>query len=106
MPNASPFGSCALAVGFCHGCLLFGNSRTLGCHLCVQFFVRSPFGWKIVFVEDRSHWAFRNARFAVNAFIWMDEENGFPFIKTFYWTNDHAICVFAVEAWFCDDVSH
>jgi len=57
-------------------------------------------------MEDRSNWAFRNARFAVDAFIRMNEQNRFTFVKTLYWTYDHAVCVFAVEAWLGDDMSH
>jgi hypothetical protein len=57
-------------------------------------------------VENRSDWAFWNASFAVDAFIRMDEQNGFTFVKAFYWTYDHAVSVFAIEAWFGDDMGH
>jgi hypothetical protein len=57
-------------------------------------------------VEDCSDRAFRNTGFAVNAFIRMNEKNSFTFIEAFYWTYDHAISVFAVEAWLGDDMSH
>ncbi len=57
-------------------------------------------------MEDRCDWTFRNTCFAVNAFIWMDEENSFTLIETLYWTYDHAVRVFAVEAWLGDDMSH
>jgi hypothetical protein len=57
-------------------------------------------------VEDRSDRAFRNARFTVDALIRMDEEDRFTFVETLYWTNDYTICVFAVEAWLGDDMSH
>ena len=57
-------------------------------------------------MEDRCDRAFRNASFAVDAFIWMNEKNGFAFIKTLYWTYDHAVSVFAIEAWFGDDMGH
>jgi hypothetical protein len=36
----------------------------------------------------------------------MDEEDRFTFVETLYWANDHTICVFAVEAWLGDDMSH
>jgi hypothetical protein len=57
-------------------------------------------------VEDCSDRAFRNTGFAVNAFIRMNEKNSFTFVEAFYWTYDHAISVFAVEAWLGDDMSH
>ena len=57
-------------------------------------------------MEDCSNWAFRNTSFAVNAFIRMNEQNGFTFVEAFYWTYDHAVSVFAVEAWLGDDMSH
>lgn len=57
-------------------------------------------------MENRSDWAFWNASFAVDAFIRMDEQNGFTFVKALYWTYDHAVSVFAIEAWFGDDMGH
>ena len=93
-----------MSVG--HGCLLLRDAWALRSHFGVQFFVCGPFAWQIVFVEDRRNRAFRNAGFTVDALIWMDEENRFTFIETFYWTYDHAVCVFAVEAWLGDDMSH
>jgi hypothetical protein len=57
-------------------------------------------------MEDRRYRALRNTCFTVNAFIWMNEENSFTFVEAFYWTDDHAISVFAVEAWLGDDMSH
>lgn len=53
--------------------------------------------------RNRALW---NTSFAVDAFIWMNEENGFTFIEALDWTDDHAVSVFAVEAWFGYDMSH
>lgn len=93
-----------MSVG--HGCLLLGNAWTLRSHLGIQFLVSSPFSWQIIFVEDRCDRALRNTRFAVNAFIRMNEKNGFTFVEALHWTYDHAVRVFAVEAWLGDDMSH
>ena len=57
-------------------------------------------------MEDGRHWALWNAGFAIDAFVRVNEKDCFPFIKTFNWTYDHAVCVFAVEARFSDDMSH
>lgn len=97
---------CAGSVCFRHGCLLFRNIWALGCHFCIQSCVVSPFGWQIVFMEDRCNGTFRNARFAVNAFFRMNEKNRFTFVEAFDWTYNNAVCVFAVEARLSNDMSH
>jgi hypothetical protein len=89
-----------------HGGLLLGDTRALWSHFGIQFLVGSPFRWKIVFVENRSDRALRHTCFAVNAFIRMNEQDGFTFVEALHWTNDHAVSVFAVEAWLGDDMSH
>jgi len=96
----------AVAVGFCHGCFLFGNARTLRSHLGIQVLVGRPFRWQVVGMENRSDRAFWNTRFAVDAFFRIDEQNGFTFVEALDWTDDHAVSVFAVEAWFGYDMSH
>ena len=57
-------------------------------------------------MEDRRNRAFRNARFAVNAFFRMNEKNRFTFVEAFDRTYDNAVCVFAVEARLSNDMSH
>jgi hypothetical protein len=57
-------------------------------------------------MEDGSDRAFRNAGFAVNAFIRIDEEHLRTFIETVDRTNHNAICVLAIKARLGDDVSH
>ena len=98
--------SCTLTMSVGHGCFLFCDAWTLRCHFGVQLFVGGPFRWQIVFVEDGRDWTLRNTRLAVNAFIRVNEQNRFTFIKTLYWTYDHAVSVFAVKAWFGDNMSH
>lgn len=89
-----------------HGCFLFGDAWALRSHFGVQFFVGSPFAWEVVFMEDRSNWTFWNACFAVDAFVWVNEQNRFAFVEAFDRANNHAVSVLAVEAWFGDDMSH
>jgi hypothetical protein len=57
-------------------------------------------------MKDCGNWTLGNARFAVDAFVRVNEQDRFTFIETLYWTYDHAVCVFTVEAWFSDDMSH
>jgi hypothetical protein len=57
-------------------------------------------------VENRSDRALWNTCFAVDALFRMNKQNGFTFVEAFDWTDDHAVSVFAVEAWFGYDMSH
>jgi hypothetical protein len=68
--------------------------------------IRMPFFGNIVLMEDRFYGTFRNAGFAVDAFIGIDEQHGLIFVEALDGTNDHAIGVFAVITWFADDVRH
>jgi hypothetical protein len=86
--------------------LAFGDAGALWSHLGIQFLERQPFFRKVVFVENGRNRAFWNTCFAVNAFIRVNVEDLLPFIETFNGTNDHAIGVFAVKAWFGNDVCH
>jgi hypothetical protein len=47
-----------------------------------------------------------NARLTVDAFVWMNVNHLVAFIKTFNRTDYNAICVFAGEAGFGDDMRH
>lgn len=89
-----------------HGCLLLSNPGTLRCHLSIQLSVGCPFCREIVLMEDRSHRTFRNAGFAVNALVRMNEQNSFAFVEAFDWTNNHTVSVFAVKTRFGHNVSH
>ena len=57
-------------------------------------------------MEDRRNRAFWNARFAVNAFFRMNEQNRFTFVEAFDGTYNNAVSVFAVEARLSNDMSH
>lgn len=59
-----------------------------------------------ILVENRSNRTLGNTCFAVNAFIRMNKQNRFTFVEAFNRTHDNAVCVLAVEAWFCHYVSH
>ena len=95
-----------MTVSFGHRCLLFSNSWALRSHFGIQFFVSSPVCWQVIFMEDRFYWTFRNARFAVNTFVWMNEENSFAFIEALHRTHNHTIRVLTVEARLCNNMSH
>ena len=86
--------------------LLFCDHRTGSGKLSVQFRVASPFFREIVLVEDGFNWTLGNARFAVDAFFRVDDQNRFTFIEALDRANHDAVCVFAVEAWFGNDVCH
>ena len=85
---------------------MFGDHRALRSHVGVELLVVSPFCRKVVFVEDGRNRAFRNAGFTIDAFIRVDEQDCFAFVKALHWTNDYAVCVFTVEARLSDDMSH
>ena len=55
---------------------------------------------------DRVSWAFRLTNAAVNAFIGMDNQHVFAFVKAIHGANFHAIHIFAFDAVFSDDVGH
>jgi hypothetical protein len=57
-------------------------------------------------VENRSHWTFGNTSLTVDAFVWMDKQNGFTFVEAFHGTDNNAVRVFAVEARFSNNMSH
>ncbi len=57
-------------------------------------------------MEDRRHWTFRDARFAVDAFFRMNEKNRFTFVEAFDRTHNNTVCIFTVEARLSNDMSH
>lgn len=57
-------------------------------------------------MEDSLDRALRNACFAVDALFRMDVEDRFTFVEAFDRANNDTVGVFAVEAWFGDDVCH
>ena len=75
-------------------------------HLFVERDVVLPVFRQIVFVEDCFNRAFRDARFAVNALIGVDDEHRFPFVEALDRADDDAIGVLTVETRFGNDVSH
>jgi hypothetical protein len=57
-------------------------------------------------VENCFHGAFRNAGFAINAFIRMNIEDLLPFVEAFHWTNDDTVGVLAGKAGLANHVGH
>ena len=57
-------------------------------------------------MEDSFNWTLGNARFAVDTFFRVDHQNCFTFVEALDRANHDAVGVFAVEAWFGNDVSH
>lgn len=88
------------------GRLLCDNLRTLRSHLSVKRDELRPFLRYIILVEDRLHRAFRDARFAINAFVRMNVEELPVLIKTIDRTYDHAIGVLTIKTWCRDNVCH
>ena len=93
-------------VSFRHRGLLLRDSGALRSHFGVQLFVSRPFSRQVVFVEDGCDRTLGNTGLAVNAFIRVNEKNGFTFVEALHWTYDHAVSVFAIEAWLGDDMGH
>lgn len=88
------------------GLLLFRNDLGVSDHFGVELDVVFPFGWHVVFVEDRFNRAFSYASFAVDALIWVDVEHLVPFVKALDWAYDNAVGIAAANAGLSDDVSH
>jgi hypothetical protein len=57
-------------------------------------------------VEDGFDRAFRNTRFAVDAFFRVNVEHLLPFVEALYRANDYTISVLAGETRFANDVRH
>jgi len=60
----------------------------------------------VIFLKNCFNGTFRNARFAIDAFVRVNYQNRFAFVEAFYGTYNNAVCVLAVEAGFSDDMSH
>ena len=84
---------------------LFSDDRARRSHFFVEGCVGGPFRRQVVFVEDGFDRAFRDAGFAVDALIRMDEEHRLAFVKAFDRADDDAVSVLAVETRLGDDVS-
>lgn len=61
--------------------------------------------WLGVWLDSIS-WALRLTNAAVNAFIRVDYQHVFAFVKAIHGANFHAIHIFAFNAVFSDDVGH
>ena len=82
------------------------DTGPLRCHFGIQSFVIRPLFGQVVFVENRRNGTLRYTCFAVDAFIRVNDKNGFTFVEAFHRTNDNTVRVFAVEARFGNDVGH
>lgn len=65
-----------------------------------------PFLWHIILVEDRLHRAFRNTRFAIDAFLWVDVEKLPVLVKAIHGADHNTIGVLAIKTRCRDDVRH
>ena len=72
----------------------------------VDVFVHCPFTWQFAFFKNRGGWAFGLASAAVDAFIRVDGDRIFAFVKTVNGANRDAIGVFAFNAWIGNDKRH
>ena len=96
----------AVALRICQRLFLFRNDWAGQCEFGIQLGVSVPLFGQVVFVEDRFDGTFRDAGFAVDAFIWMDVQHRFALVKTLDRTNDDTVGVFAVKTRFGNDVGH
>jgi hypothetical protein len=85
---------------------LFRDHRKLRCHFRVQRDKVFPFFRDVVFVEDGFDRTFRNASFAVDAFVRVNVENLIAFVEAFDRAHDHAVSVLASKAGFANNVCH
>ena len=85
---------------------LLRNDFTLGRQFGIQFDERKLILGHVIFMEDRFHGAFRHARLAVDAFIWVDVQHLFAFVETLHGANDYAIRVLAAKAGLNNNVRH
>ena len=85
---------------------LLGNDRALRRQLGVERGVVLPFGRKVVFVEDGFDGTLGDARFAVDAFVWMDIQHRLSLVETLYGANHDTVGVFAVETGLSNNVGH
>lgn len=86
--------------------LLFRDAWALRSHFGIQFLEWFPFLRQVVLVENRLNGAFRNASFAVNAFIGMNVENLIALVEAFDGANNNTVGVFATKARLSNHVSH
>jgi hypothetical protein len=85
---------------------LFRDDRALGGHFGIEFDEALPIFGDIILVEDGLDGAFRDAGFAVDAFVGVDVQNLIPFVKTLDGADHYTISVLATETWFAHDMSH
>jgi hypothetical protein len=85
---------------------LFRDDGTRFGQLGIEFFEIGPFGGQVILVENGFHGAFWHARFAVDAFCWVDVQHLFTLIEAFDGADDDTVGVFAPETGLCNDVSH
>jgi hypothetical protein len=65
-----------------------------------------PLGRHFIFREDRFHWTLWNTGIAIYACFWVDDEHIVIEMKSLNRTDQRAVSVTAVYAWFCNDVRH
>jgi hypothetical protein len=82
--------------------VLFQDGRPL----CVELNELDPRAGNLGFMEDGFHRAFRDARLAVDAMLWIDVELGAILVKALARADDHAVGVLAVLARLANDIGH
>jgi len=69
----------------------------------IQLNVIEPLNRNVVFIENRFHRALGNARFAINALVWININHLGVLIEAINWANFQAGFVFAAFARFGHD---
>jgi hypothetical protein len=85
---------------------LLGNDRQLGSHLGIKLDEGHLIFGDVVLMENRFHRTFRNACFAVNAFIRVDIEHLLAFVEALHWANHDAVGVLARKTRLTNNVGH
>jgi hypothetical protein len=96
--------ACCLLIG--QGLFAFGDAGALWGHLGVELDVFLHLSGNVVFMKNGFDRALGDTGFAVDAFIRVDVEHGFPFVEAFYGANNNAIRISAAITGLGDDVSH
>jgi hypothetical protein len=88
------------------GCLHFSNIGPYFGELGIELKENLLVFGQLIFRENGIYRAFWFAQRAVNAFVWVYNQEIRAFIKTVYRANFHTVCVFALNAIFAYNKSH
>tara|TARA_Y100001935_G_scaffold75699_2_gene63162 strand:+ start:2646 stop:2936 length:291 start_codon:yes stop_codon:yes gene_type:complete len=82
---------------------LFSDVGPLFSELSIQLYKLDLVFWNFVIRKYCVYWTLRLAKSAINAFVWMDNEEVWSLVEAINWTHLHAVRVFAFDAVLSDD---